>query len=656
MAHRFLLHSYSGSTKITVKTLVCLLVILNRSIIGLSQPIDEIDSLNRVLRYHNNSDAKRLGNITSRLGWLYQTSKQYDSSVYFYKQSLVYPDRESRGQWRGNVFLGIGTSYLFLNEWDSALINYKEASSIFEALRDSANIAIVSGNISILYSHKDLYKEALSYALKALLILENKPDSFALASCYNNVAIIHKRIKNYPEAQHYFRKALAIRLEINQPLEVAKSYNNLGELFTTTRQYDSAHYYLTLAADMKRNLNDTQGFARTFTRLGKVQMLLGNPSSAESYLTESLHTQREMDDNIGLIETLNNLGELYLTTNRLKQSDAILREANTIIHQSGTPEYLKENLELRVELARKQKDFATGMTLLDELLVIRDSLLNEEKSKSLQAMHIRYETKKKEQEIALLEQREAINQAQIKNNRILIVSLIAGLLLIATIGILIYINLKNTKAAKNRFELLLSETRHRIKNNLQTLASIFHLQTRHYTNHEMILEARSAESRVHTMSLLHERFYTHDVKHIVNGREYIEDLVHKLVDIYGSHTPNLNLSTHIEEVDLDIDKALALSLIIQELVCNAFKYAFDHEPNPELTVEVRVEDDHVVATIHDNGIGFNGQSIGSSQGLSLVDALVAQLDGNLHMNNREGTTFIIRFPATSLWKRPVFSS
>ncbi|MEJ0031513.1 MAG: hypothetical protein WDO15_14580 [Bacteroidota bacterium] len=91
---------------------------------------------------------------------------------------------------------------------------------------------------------------------------------------------------------------------------------------------------------------------------------------------------------------------------------------------------------------------------MDRLLIIRDSLLNDEKSKSLQAMHIRYETEKKEQQIALLQQQEEINLAKIKNSQIQIGALVVGLLLVAAVGSLIYVNLRNARAAKTRIELL----------------------------------------------------------------------------------------------------------------------------------------------------------------------------------------------------------
>jgi two-component sensor histidine kinase len=170
----------------------------------------------------------------------------------------------------------------------------------------------------------------------------------------------------------------------------------------------------------------------------------------------------------------------------------------------------------------------------------------------------------------------------------------------------------------------------------------------------MVLEARNSESRVHAMSMLHERFYNADADHIINTRAYITDLVHKLVDVYGTHTRELRLSLQVDDIELDVDKALALSLIIQELVCNAFKYAFDHKPDPELTVQIRLRGDRVVATVKDNGIGLNDYSPGTSQGFSLVDSLVGQLDGEMTYDSSDGTTFIIKFPTTQ-WKKRLFS-
>src|SRR6185436_17213235 len=142
---------------------------------------------------------------------------------------------------------------------------------------------------------------------------------------------------------------------------------------------------------------------------------------------QSLEIKKSLNDPVALIEVMDNLGEAYLISNNPTQSKSYLTQAETIIRRYGTPEYLRQNLELQIKLASAQHNFKTGMMLMDEPLIIRDSLLNEEKSKSLQAMHIRYETEKKEQQIAMLQQQEEINTARIRTDRILIVSLIAGM-------------------------------------------------------------------------------------------------------------------------------------------------------------------------------------------------------------------------------------
>jgi two-component sensor histidine kinase/tetratricopeptide (TPR) repeat protein len=620
--------------------------------IGFSQHGREIDSLREELR-KSRSHNGTLTEIASRIAWLFYAQAQPDSSVYYYNYALSIPYKDSKVTWLANVHFGLAASYSAMNRPDSSLLHYKRSLALSSSIADKDNLAITYVNLSIIYKNQGLYEQALENVLAAINILEKNDPSHSLALCYNTIALIFSKIKDYSSSADYYHKAIRLFYKLDTSY-LSKSYNNLGELFILTHQYDSARINLRRAADLKRQLNDTKGLARTINNLGKVSMLTGNLPDAGRELNRSFAIQEQVDDPNGMIEVLDNLGELSLLTSDFNKAKNYLLDAEKIILRSGTPEYLRQNLELQVTLAREQKEFANGMILMDRLLVIRDSLLNTERSKSLQAMHIRYETEKKEQQIALLQQKEDISLAKLKNSQILIGALGVSLILLAAVGSLVYINLRNARAARARIELLLAETRHRIKNNLQTLASIFHLQTRHYTDQAMVLEAQSSESRVHAMSMLHERFYNADADHIVNARAYITDLVHKLVDVYGLRTREICLSLHIDDIELDVDKALTLSLIIQELVCNAFKHAFDHKPDPQLTISIRLRGPEVVATVKDNGIGLSEYSAGTSQGLGLVDALVAQLDGTFQYVNSNGTAFVIQFPTTQ-WRKRLFS-
>lgn len=108
----------------------------------------------------------------------------------------------------------------------------------------------------------------------------------------------------------------------------------------------------------------------------------------------------------------------------------------------------------------------------------------------------------------------------------------------------------------------------------------------------------------------------------------------------------------MDEIHLDIDKALPLSLIIQELVSNAFKYAFDGENAPKLSVSIHLRaNGELITTVSDNGVGMDVNKTRLSQGFGLVEAFVAQLDGKLQVKTAKGTTFSISFPLTPIWKR-----
>lgn len=638
-----------------MKTLIWLWVTAASLSLGICQN-REIDSLQNSLDDLTVEDDFQLANVNARIGWLFFNESKPDSAILYYKRALTMHHQNADQAWLGNLKYGLAASYAAIGHSDSSITYYREALKSFAVVGDDDNVASINSNLSVTYRNLGLYEEAFEAAGSAAKIFEGKAPSLNLAIAYHSMGQILTKLEDYERAKRYYRNAISLFEKFNEAY-LARSYNNLGEIYILTQQYDSAHINLEVALLIKRRLNDLQGFTQSSTRLGKVMTLEGNLVEAEQQLNESLLTQAKLDDPVGMIEVLNNLGELYLITKRYSQAHQALTKAEEIIRKTGTPDYLRQNLELQIKLAHARNDFAKGMILLDELIVVKDSLMNEEKTRSIQAMQIRYDTEKKEQQIALLHHREEINQARISNNQIVIGSLAAGLLLVGALGLLIYVNFRNTRTSKKKIELLLAETRHRTKNNFQTLASIFHMQTRNYTDQQMILEARSSESRVHTMSLLHDKFYHSEPGHTIRGQSFMTDLVRMLVDIYGAQTGNLKLSVQVDDIDLDIDKALALSIIIHELVCNAFKHAFDHQPHPMLTVRISSHGEDVTAIVSDNGIGIDlkSDSSSTSQGFDLVEAFVSQLDGTLKVSNDHGTTFTIQFPLTPLWKRRLFS-
>jgi len=195
--------------------------------------------------------------------------------------------------------------------------------------------------------------------------------------------------------------------------------------------------------------------------------------------------------------------------------------------------------------------------------------------------------------------------------------------------------------------VLLKEIHHRVKNNMQLISSMLHLQAGYKKDDRMISIFRDIESRIRSMALIHEKLYqSKDYAHIELG-EYIRDLALSLYNTYQADMNLIKLSTDIDVQHFDIDTAIPCGLILNELISNAIKHAFPEGRKGIITVSLRnTDDEDIRLTVEDNGIGISEESFlrrDQSLGMVLVETLVKQLNGTLSFNTEGGTEFIIRF-------------
>jgi two-component sensor histidine kinase len=195
-------------------------------------------------------------------------------------------------------------------------------------------------------------------------------------------------------------------------------------------------------------------------------------------------------------------------------------------------------------------------------------------------------------------------------------------------------------------EILLKEIHHRVKNNLQIISSLLNLQRNTIHDHEAQKIIIESQNRISAMSLVHEELYSSENLSEVNFKTYIEKLSLKLKEIYSGRT-HITYKTEIPDIYLNINTTINCGLIVNELLSNAFKYAFQNQQQGIISINLAIQDTKAALTISDNGIGLPEQlqrAIQSNLGLQLVNGLVEQLDGTLEIQNKRGTRFIITFP------------
>jgi two-component sensor histidine kinase len=193
-------------------------------------------------------------------------------------------------------------------------------------------------------------------------------------------------------------------------------------------------------------------------------------------------------------------------------------------------------------------------------------------------------------------------------------------------------------------EILLKEIHHRVKNNLQIIASLLHLQES-TVDSDVAAILKESEGRVRSMASIHENLYQSPTFNDINFKQYIEKLLYDRLYTYGIPKDTIRTKLDIKEINLNIETAIPLGLIINELVTNIVKYAFPHK-NGTITIKLKSQNEKLELIIADNGIGLPKDiDIENSEtlGLQLVNNLINQLDGELEIDITNGTEFKILF-------------
>lgn len=196
-------------------------------------------------------------------------------------------------------------------------------------------------------------------------------------------------------------------------------------------------------------------------------------------------------------------------------------------------------------------------------------------------------------------------------------------------------------------EVLLKEVHHRVKNNLQVVSSLLSLRAGQTQSPEAQLALQDTEERIRSIALLHETLYRTGNLAQVDFPEYVESLCTHLCGTFGEVTARVKLERAVEPVALELDAAITCGLIINELVSNAFKYAFPNGRTGLITVALRYETPaRIGLTVRDNGAGLpTGLDVTRTEslGLQLVQRLARKLGGTVTVQAAQGTIFHIGF-------------
>jgi len=210
------------------------------------------------------------------------------------------------------------------------------------------------------------------------------------------------------------------------------------------------------------------------------------------------------------------------------------------------------------------------------------------------------------------------------------------------------LNKKEIEKSIKEKDILLAEVHHRVKNNLAIMYSLLNLQIGHSDN-ELINELlRKNALRIRSMSLIHNSLYSEKEVSSIDFKQFIESLSSEIETSYSHPNKSISIICDVPNIHLALDLAIPCGLIINEIIVNSFKHAFNGKNSGTINVSFNLVSSSYVLTVSDDGIGFpNTENLElDSFGLSLIDTLTEQLDGELRISSQKGSSFTVKFPST----------
>ncbi|GAB4221547.1 MAG: hypothetical protein Kow009_11170 [Spirochaetales bacterium] len=195
-------------------------------------------------------------------------------------------------------------------------------------------------------------------------------------------------------------------------------------------------------------------------------------------------------------------------------------------------------------------------------------------------------------------------------------------------------------------DLILREVHHRIKNNMSLVISLLHIQGSNLENAEALQALETAENRIRSMQILYDKLYRSESSLSVSMKEYLETLVQEIVSLFPNGE-GIRTHLHLPSLELDPHTLFALGLILNELITNSMKYAFEGRGSGSISIEGEEKEGRIRLHYEDDGVGLpKGFRLDQSErfGLQLVSLLTEQLGGTIRIEAGNGARFVLEFP------------
>lgn len=604
-------------------------------------------------------------NDTIRLNNFCQLALKYsevnrDSAIYYADIAFSIAEKLHQKFYQASILSDLGYTLLSNGDYGNALTKLLFANQLIED-KNIANNVIVTPFFNKYFTSDDP-------KINRIILLGYIKNS--LAMLYGRTGNFDKQLSELKEAKKIIETEttdLNLRYTINN--NIANAYLNMGKL-------DSALNFQEIVLNIESKIENKNYSGASNKAIGDIQFRKGNFEAAKTNYRSALKLLEKAQNTFYTALTQFALADTY---RKLGRVDSSLYYAKAgIANYRSLGSYVPEMEEAYTALALSFKDenrYDSAFYYLQLSKRLSDSINDKEIKTLTNFQNIGFSEQMR------LKEAEA-ERIKIKS-RTQVLLLLTGLMLFSVIAFILYrsnkmkvkanlalkdkneeiektvTQLKATQvslAARNtENELLLKEIHHRVKNNLEVVSSLLALQSAQIDDPSVQSAMLASQNRVHSMGIIHQKLYQGEYLAAIEMQNYFVNLSENILDSFNAEG-HIKVECDMPKLVLDVDTAISIGLITNELLTNSLKYAF-HE-NEKGVIKISLTEQDIAANgggqlllkISDNGIGkaVNEKAKGTGFGTQLVNLLTKQLDGQLTYEINNGTIVTLIFKKPNL--------
>jgi two-component sensor histidine kinase len=574
------------------------------------------------------------------LGYYYH-SRNLNTALDYIEEGLCLARQLKNQRWEGRLQISQGAILLRMEELDLAEKVLNEA--IDKVL--PTDRWLLYTNLCYVYERRGMLDKASEFALQTLQLGEELGQDRAKAMAYSDLSCLFWKQGKFEQALAYSLKSIALyeKRGIND-LDYDFTLYLVGNNYLALNQHQEALDYYERSIRMGEQYGFYNNLSDVYISLADLYASLETYTKAEKAGLEALKYARLLENNFMIMRSLLSLGKIYNQEAKYNEAEESLQMSIVVATEDfGDKFFLQQVYEALATAYAGQAQYDKAYRAMQQHDQLEDQVFTREADQRLAELQTQLEVAQKENTIQL-QQSQLNQQAEFQFLMVIILVLMVSFLLFLYHTYQQKKKHNRTLAKKNQeMEFLLKEIHHRVKNNLEVVSSLLSLQAHEQDGQfqEVMVEN---QNRVQSMSIIHEKLYQGENLSTIEMKDYFLNLGNYVIHMFGAEEC-VELRCDMDAIEVDVDMAIPIGLIVNELLTNALKYAFPDGRKGYISISLTQKNNLLLMKVADNGVGRRQEKSPESKGFGseLVRLLTRQLEGKMRLDMQKGTTIQFEF-------------